>query len=222
MKFLFLLLFSIVSVQIYATELIYNFSRGQWDQNDWFVVKSARWEHVGSWLQNDDHIRNHTPDIRDENAIKKSHRSYAAMLLKQKINIKKDCTISSEMSFDHRMAPIIVIAAEPGRSPGGIPEFREHWEVVLYDLGINVWHHTYKEGKPSHVRAAFLYTPFLKKVRYLLQLKVVNTRKGRMLEIECEGKKFGCFLPGFPCEFYTGIIGCEGINRFYNFKLSSR
>ena len=220
MKKLFLLLISAVFMQIHAENPVYDFARGKWDKNDWFIIKSARWEHVGSWVQNDDHIQNHVPENLNEAAIKKSRESYAAMLLKEKIKIKKECIIQSEMSFDHRMAPLIVIAPVIGVSAKGVPEFREHWEVVLYDLGINVWHHQYKDGKPSHVRAAFLYSPFQKKVRYTLQLTVTNTRKGRMLTVECDGKKFGCFMPGLPCDFHTGIIGCEGINRFYNFKVS--
>ena len=39
------------------------------------------------------------------------------------------------------------------------------------------------------------------------------------MEIEMNGKKFSVSLPTMPDEFYFGITGCEGINRFYNLSI---
>ena len=103
----------------------------------------------------------------------------------------------------------------------GVPEFREHWEIVLYDKGINVWHHTWENGKPAWVKFSYLLEEYLPQKRYQLKTTVTDTPKGQMLEVECSGKKFGCFLPGLGKEFYLGIIGCEGRNRFYDFKISA-
>ena len=131
-------------------------------------------------------------------------------------------TVSAKMSFDHRMAPLIVIAPELGvHAPSGAPEFHEHWEIVLYDLGINVWKHMWINNKPDWVKFSYMNAAFLPKTRYELKVSICETAKGETLEVECDGKEFGCFLPGLGKEFYLGIIGCEGRNRFYDFKISA-
>ena len=56
----------------------------------------------------------------------------------------------------------------------------------------------------------------------LLQDVKGKGKKGQMLEVECDGRKFGCHLLGLGKEFYLGIIGCEGRNRFYDFKVISK
>jgi hypothetical protein len=39
--------------------------------------------------------------------------------------------------------------------------------------------------------------------------------------IKCDGREFGVAMPvEFKAtEYYVGIIGCEGVNRFYDFKV---
>ena len=39
--------------------------------------------------------------------------------------------------------------------------------------------------------------------------------------IKCDGKEFGVAMPvEFTAkEYHLGIIGCEGINRFYDFRV---
>ena len=211
-----------LTAMLYAESYSCFFAPGKWDKSDWFIIKSARWDHVGSWVQQSDHITNHVPPGLNEEERKRSHKSYAAMMLKKKFDIAKTVTITSEMSFDHRMAPLIVFAPDHAKSPAGVPEFREHWEIVLYDLGINVWHHTFKDGKPYHVKAAYLLAPFKKHTRYRLICRISDTRKGRMLEVECDGKRFGCHLASLTGkDIFAGIIGCEGINRFYDFNINN-
>jgi hypothetical protein len=38
------------------------FGRGEWNADEWIFVKSPRWSYVGAWVQEDDHIRNRTPE----------------------------------------------------------------------------------------------------------------------------------------------------------------
>ena len=38
-----------------------SFAKGQWDPNDWTLVKSHGSEHVGDWVQKETHIENRTP-----------------------------------------------------------------------------------------------------------------------------------------------------------------
>ncbi len=126
------------------------------------------------------------------------------------------------MSFDHRMAPLIVIAPEIGKSAKGEPELREHYEVVLYDEGINIWHHTWENGKPYWYKAEFLEAKYEAKKPYTLEVKLETTRKGRIMKVSCDGKTFGYMDFALPDKYYVGIIACEGRNRFYDFKIETK
>ena len=207
-----------------AFEFSTSFARGKWSENDFVMVKGPRWESFGTWRQMDDHIVQEVPDKYSEVELHKGmhHLSYVSMCFAKKIRMAKKVICSSTMSFDYRMAPLIVIAPVLGRDEKlGVPEFREHWEIVLYDKGINVWQHTWENGKPAWVKFSYLLENYLPNTQYQLNAAITDTPKGQMLEVECNGKKFGCFLPGLGKEFYLGITGCEGRNRFYDFKISA-
>ena len=210
--------------QLAAFEFKADFSKGKWNPSDFVMVKGPRWTKVGSWLQENDHIVQNVPATATElDLYRRMHdEAYVAMCYGKKIKMDKKLVCSSTMSFDYRMAPLIVIAPELGvHAPSGVPEFRAHWEIVLYDLGINVWRHMWQDNKPAWVKYSYLLAPYKPQTKYELKLTITATRKGQMLEVECEGRKFGCHLLGLGKEFYLGIIGCEGRNRFYDFKISA-
>ena len=196
-----------------------DFSRGKWDSSQWIVVKSPRLDYCRGFTQRDGWIENICPDVSPEEIFKKHNNLvYSGMVFKDKF--KLGVCVSSKMGFDYRMAPLIVIAPVLGRHSSGVREFREHWEIVLYDQGLNVWKHMWKDGVPSWIKHSYLLASYKKAEKYELKVTVSATEKGQMLEVECDGKRFGCHLPGLGREFYFGIIGCEGRNRFYDFKIS--
>jgi len=196
-----------------------SFRAGAWKTNDFTVVKSPRLEYVRGFLQEKDCIVNPCPDLPDEEIFKKhGNEVYAATVWKEKIPLGR--TVAARMSFDHRMAPLIVIAPELGTDASGRPEFREHWEIVLFDEGLNVWHHHFKDGKPSWHKAAFVKTPYLPKTVYDLSVKIEKTGKGhRQMTVSCGGTTLGYADMDLPDSFYAGVIGCEGRNRFYDFRV---
>ena len=201
-----------------------DFSRDKWNPADFVMVKGPRWSCVRSWRQESDHIVQEVPDDVSDKVLHDTmlDEAYVAMCYGKKVKLDQQVVCSSAMSFDDRMAPLIVIAPELGiHAPSGAPEFREHWEIVLYDLGINVWQHLWVNEKPAFIKFAHMNSSFDKKTRYELKITINDTVKGQMLEVECDGRSFGCYLPGLGKEFYLGIIGCEGRNRFYDFKISA-
>ncbi|MBQ9088956.1 MAG: hypothetical protein IJY46_09300 [Lentisphaeria bacterium] len=200
------------------------FARGKWEPADFIMVKGPRWEAFNQWEQMDDHIVQKVPPaVTDAQLQGPMHAdAYVAMCYGKKLKLKKKLVCSSVMSFDHRMAPLIVIAPVLGKHPSGVREFREHWEIVLYDQGLNVWKHMWKDGVPSWIKHSYLLAPYKKRTKYELKVTVSATAKGQTLEVECDGRRFGCHLPGLGKEFYFGIIGCEGRNRFYDFKISEK
>jgi hypothetical protein len=195
-----------------------DFGRNKWSRSDWLDVKSARWDYVKQFIQEEDHIVNPCPDLSDEE-IYANHVTeiYASMVYNKKFEAK--AAISSVMSFDHLMAPLIVIAPHLGQDAKGRPEFREHHEVVLYNEGINVWHYTFEGGKPQWHLAAFLRAPFEAKKKHELTVTLEKRRGQVQMDIYCGGHHFGYQDETLPESFYTGITACEGRNRFYNFKV---
>lgn len=196
-----------------------SFKPGAWSQDDWIIVKSPRWEYKHGFTQKADCIENECPDLPGDVIFKKHCADvYSAMVHKTKASAGR--TVSSVMGFDHRMAPLIVLSEKLDKSPSGDPMFGEHWEIVLYDQGLNVWHHMIKDGKPFWYKAAYLKVPFKKDTPYNLEVKVQKTNKGvRQMIVKCGGYELGYVDNDLPDTFYAGIIGCEGRNRFYDFKI---
>ncbi|MBN1675905.1 MAG: hypothetical protein JXR37_32980 [Kiritimatiellae bacterium] len=197
------------------------FTPNAWNSNDWLLVKSPRWDHFGGWVQREDCIENETPAGATPKELlgKRAPETYTSMVLKQKVKGKR-VDVYATMAFADRMAPLIVIAPALGADAEGRPEYREHWEIVLYDEGLNVWRHVLKDGKPWWRKAAFVQCAFKPNVRYKLGVRVEKTPKGRMLSV-CvdDAVKMGYMDDSLPDEFHVGITGCEGVNRFYDFSV---
>lgn len=198
------------------------FAPGKWNKNDFYMARSPRpkMAYLGEMIQEKDHIINKTPPLSDEEIFKKHcDKVYACMMYKGSFSGRT--LISSKMSFDHRMAPLIVLAAPLGKCSKGMPELREHFEIVLYDKGINVWHHEYKDGKPSWYKIAFLETEFKPKTVYDLKIDLRRYKNMTRITVKCNEHSFGFDTTFMPKTFYTGITGCEGRCRFYDFKVRS-
>lgn len=196
-----------------------DFEPGKWNKADFIEVKSSRWENVNTFKQEKCHIVNVCP--KDATKIdmlsKRAPETYAAMIWKNPI--KGNVIIKSAMSFDYRMAPSIVIAEKPGVSKKGFPEFRTHYEVVLFDQGINVWRHWFVNGKQIWKKAAFLKADFKPNTKYELKVQIQFTGRGPVWTVSCGGHEFGFIDDLIPKEFYAGIVACEGVNRFYDFTV---
>lgn len=196
-----------------------DFEPGKWNKADFMEVKSSRWENVNTFKQEKCHIVNVCP--KDATKIdmlsRRAPETYAAMIWKNPI--KGNVIIKSAMSFDYRMAPSIVIAEKPGVSKKGFPEFRTHYEVVLFDQGINVWRHWFVNGKQIWKKAAFLKADFKPNTKYELKVQIQFTGRGPVWTVSCGGHEFGFIDDQFPKEFYAGIVACEGVNRFYDFTV---
>lgn len=203
-----------------AEQYFTDFARKKWNKADWQIIKSPRWNYVGEFVQLNDCIANQTPNLPDEEIFKKHvNKVYSCMALKKQF--KGDCAIQCTMSFDHRMAPSILIASGFGKSSQGAMEQRDHFEIVLYDGGINIWHHYYKDGKPSWRKAAFIECKYEAKKQYKLKAIYRKTAKGKELSVICNNQRFGYMDDSLPDSYFVGIIGCEGRNRFYDFKINT-
>lgn len=189
--------------------------------SDWRLVRSPRWTYEGHWLQKENRIQNVVPEGCDSKELqgKRASETYTSMVLARQVN--GSATISATMSFEYKMAPLIVIAGPLKENGEAYPEYQEHWEIVLWNEGMNVWHHEMRDGKPYWRKAAYVRAAFEAGKQYEMTAKVSFTWKGPMLDVKCGDCAFGCMLPTLPSSYYAGITACEGINGFYNFKLVS-
>ena len=54
----------------------------------------------------------------------------------------------------------------------GRAEYREHFEIVIFDKGVNVWHHYYENGKPFWKKAAYSKFVLKPNVKYEVKAKI--------------------------------------------------
>ena len=179
-----------------------SFDKNGWKSEDWIYVRrpDLKQDLDEGWIQGEDYIENNNP-------------THTSMVYGKKL--KADLTISSTMSFRDKFAPSIVIVAHVDRNEKDQREYQEHFELVLYNNGVNVWLHRNKNGKSHWTKTAFWEFRLEKDTKYLMTVAV----KEKMLTISVEDRKFGYTEENLPNEFFVGITGQEGINRFYNFKV---
>ena len=90
---------------------------------------------------------------------------------------------------------------------------------MLYDQGINVWHHWFENGKQVWKKAGFVKAAFQPNVKYEMDVEVKFTAGGTLLEISVGEVEMQVMVNNLPRSYYAGIIGCEGLNRFYEFEI---
>ena len=198
-----------------------DFGRGKWDPSKWLKFKSLRFDYAHDFVQLDDCIVNPSDPSWSDEELYAQHVTevYASIVHPQKLS-GSTIDVSATMSFDHLMAPLIVLTPELDVDDKGRHAFKKHYEVVLYNEGLNVWHYTYANGMLSWHLAAFARAPFEAKRKYELKVNMAKVagRNEMRMTVECGDVKFGFEDPDLPESFYAGVTGCEGRNRFYDFK----
>ena len=201
-----------------------SFARGRWNPSEWLKFKSLRFDYAHDFVQADDCIVNPSDPAWSDEELYAQHVTevYASIVHPQKL-VGSSIDVSATMSFDHLMAPLIVLTPELDVDDKGRHAFKKHYEVVLYNEGLNVWHYTYEGGRLSWHLAAFARAPFEPKRKYELKVNLAKVagRDEMRMTVSCGGVTFGFEDPDLPESFYAGVTGCEGRNRFYDFKASA-
>jgi hypothetical protein len=197
------------------------FVAGQWQAADWTLVKSPRLDRLGEWVQETESICNQTPagaaaaDLRG----KSEPEAYSSMVVARPF--EGNLSVRTTFSFDDQMAPLIVLAPELGKDAKERTEYRELFEIVAYNKGINVWHHTWADGKQSYKKAAYWNFELKPETRYVLEVQVNHSTQGPMLVVKLDDREMGYLDAALPTKCYVGITGCEGLNHFYDFSVRS-
>ena len=200
----------------------FDFADGKWDRGEFFEARNDDWNRGDPIVQMPDCVMNaNKPEWSDEELFK-NHQAevYSSLVLTNRF--RGDITFSSHMSFDHRMAPSLVVAGEFAVDAQGRMAFRDHYEIVLFEDGINVWRHRRPNGGKSEIeKVAYAAHVFKKKTKY--ELKVVLKRKkaygGRLttdINVSSDGVDVGFRDETVPSVYYIGLLGSEGRCRFYD------
>lgn len=122
--------------------------------------------------------------------------------------------LKTECSFDKFGAPLIVFSEEITEKENGWKEYGEHYEVVLFESGINIWHITPKKEGGQQVEAMCkARLPFA--AGEMTELSVKLTRDGIEAQAGELVAKVSCSLPE---RMHVGFTACEGINHFRSFS----
>lgn len=131
--------------------------------------------------------------------------------------VRLPATITVECAFEAFGAPLVVFSERLEESEDGWKTYGEHYEAVLYEGGINMWHIVPKPEGGQQVAA-------IEKAKHEFSagdwhtMTVRLTREGieaRCGTFEARGKV------RLPEKMYVGFTACEGINRFRRFAIES-
>lgn len=192
-----------------------SFSRGAWDRGKWSVLKSPRWNYLHGFEQLDDCIANETPGT-------KTIDWYSSMAYNGKFGVGD--TVTVRMGFDDKFAPGVVIASELPEGKDGVKELRDHFEIILFEGGLNVWQYKYVDGRFVITKPAYLVAPFPNKTPLdvtvaVTEKSVIGGGKTRQMTVTCGERVFGFRSDDIPATFYAGINANEGRCRFHAFEV---
>ena len=204
-----------------------DFSAGRWNRDDWVEVRHGGWDRGSPIRQMPDCIMNFSDDSWSDEELFNKHQTDVFSSLITRRRYSAPATIASTMSFDHRMAPALVIAGRIEKDSIGRPEFRDMYEIVLFDDGINVWRHRHPDGaeKSDIMKVAGLRRKYFPRRKYRLEAKIRpiklygSGRAAMEITVSC-GDDILVFQDDLaPSDFHVGVIGSEGRCRFYGFEL---
>jgi len=184
-----------------------NFKNNEWENQGLVYAYSHRFSPTPNFIQKDGYIESSVNEAMPDGF------DWIGLITKEKYS--KELKISTECYFSKYGAPLIVMANEAAPDENGIIRISDYIEIVIYENGINVWKHTFKDGKPTWklIMGVEFDVPAGKNV------KLSSYMKDDLLIIEAEDKRMQVNLPDIPENVHMGIIACEGINRFYNLQI---
>ena len=129
---------------------------------------------------------------------------------------------SVKCSFDHYGAPLLTFANDIRTDESGRLLYGDHYEVVAYEGGCNVWYITKaEEGSERPFKVASCL-----KLRFPIEEKSVVDMSVELLpkafRVEVNGVCFELPAPFIAERVHIGITACEGINRLYSLTVESK
>ena len=186
----------------------YNFAKGQWNPEEFRYVYSSRFTPTPLMKQEEDCIVNGIDASTGE-------FDYVSMVAEKKYTT--GARLETRCSFEAYGAPLIVLSDEFYKGENGKWYFGVHYEIVLYEGGINVWRLNLNKDVMEWDNLMRLKFPVTPKEVHTLKVHVLE----KALDIKTEGAHVVLRVDDLPSEFRAGITACEGINRFYTYSIEA-
>ena len=182
------------------------FTKGKWE--DFFIYAySQRFPFAPKFKQEEDCIVNgRNPEMSDG-------FDYITIFAKEKYGV--GTKLSAVCSFEEYGAPLITITDELTEDEEGNLKYRNYYEAVVWEEGLNVWKLYEEDGVMKWHMVMAVKFKLESNKKHEIRTEVVE--KGWNIEID--GIKSYVRIEDLPTEFYIGITGCENINRFYSMEI---
>ena len=189
-----------------------SFAKDAWDPAQWVLGKNPTVAALNHWVQRDTCIENATP-------VDPAKRSSLEETLTTMVYAKPfvgDCAVAATFRLGPGGAPGIVLAQDWAPDATGRPQYGEFYEAIIYERGINLWHHFAQDGKRTYELAAFYEFELKPDTAY----KFTVRRKGKTLEMEVDGHKAGVLVRALADPLFLGLEGCEGVCQVTDFTVT--
>jgi hypothetical protein len=213
------LLLSLLTAPVVAETVVdLKFTPDGWDPAQWTLCKNPTVEYLGKWLQRPDCIENVTPDDpAKKNAL---DQTLTTMIYNQQFS--GNFTASATFQIGAGSAPGILLVQDYALDAQGRPQYGEFYEVIIYEKGLNLWHHFPRDDKPTYEKTA--YSNFALKPDTSYRLTVERKGKSVAMTVTPVGEQeplrhVGILLNTLPNDLYLGVMGCEGVSRVYDFRV---
>ena len=189
-----------------------SFAKDAWNPADWVLAHNPTIAHLGQWVQRDDCIENATS--ADPAKASSLEESLTTMVYSKPF--AADFTASATFRIGPGAAPGIVLAQDWAPDGDNRPQYGEFYEAIIYERGINLWHHFAQDGKRTYEKSAFYEFELKPNASYEFTVR----RKGQALEMSVDGHKAGVLVHTLPEKLFLGVEGCEGVCQVMNFKVT--
>ena len=189
----------------------YLFQPNEWDTNAFDYVYTPNCDEFSTFEQEQTCIKN-----KKGNYI----FGYEYISILEKNLHKSGAIISTRCAFESFGAPLLVFTNDVTVDENGRYRYGEHYEVVAYEKGCNVWHiipAPKNEPDKKIVPTKLAHLEFAIQNNQITDITVEIV--GKIIKIDINGNKLKLEIPNFPEQFRAGITACEGINRFYEFAI---
>lgn len=185
------------------------FGQGQWDPAQWTLCTNPGVDHLGGWVQGPDYIQNESPG--NTQALE---QTLTTMIYNTKLT--GNFTASATFEIGAGSAPGIILAQDYAPNDKGRPQYGEFYEVIIYEKGLNLWHHFPGEHKPPYEKTSYSNFELKPDTHCTLTVK----RQKQSVEMAVDGHIVGVLLNTLPEDLFIGVEGCEGISRVYDFSVT--
>ena len=188
----------------------YSFGSPEW-KKDFEYVYSLVADSFNEFKDESDHV---------VNGYDESVKNYEYISIAHKDTFHTGARVSVKCSFDSYGAPLLTFANSAQTAENGKLQYGDHYEVVAYENGCNVWYITANDvpGERPFKVACCLRLRFNIDAGSVIELSAEVMDK--MLRVTVNEASFDLPVPLLADKFRIGITACEGINRFYEATIS--